>query len=157
MRRADRKTATPKRRTQQETKSTAYATRRQRLWHLGAAAVLIVAGLVVYSNSIGNPFVFDDHPSIVDNPHIRGLWPLTETLTGPPESGANGRPVVALSLALNYRLSGLDVWSYHLFNIGVHHPPLPSGPVPFPLGIFRTSFDTYSLTIYKRIDNLFSG
>src|SRR5688500_6283273 len=41
----------------------------------------------------------------------------------PPVEGGRtveGRPLVGLSLALNYDISGLEVWSYHVFNLVVH-------------------------------------
>jgi hypothetical protein len=38
----------------------------------------------------------------------------------PPGSGASGRPLVALSLALNYAIGGLDPRGYHVFNVLVH-------------------------------------
>ena len=31
-----------------------------------------------------------------------------------------GRPVVCLTLALNYAVSGLDPWSYHVANLAIH-------------------------------------
>lgn len=30
------------------------------------------------------------------------------------------RPVVGLSLALSYRISGLATWGYHLVNLAIH-------------------------------------
>ena len=38
--------------------------------------VLIVAGLLAYHNSFTGPFIFDDMPSIPENPTIRHLWPV---------------------------------------------------------------------------------
>jgi Tfp pilus assembly protein PilF len=84
------------------------------------AAVIVAAGIVAYHNSLTGPFIFDDFNAIVDNPHIRRLWPVTEALAAPPQSTVDGRPVVALSLALNYALGGLHVTGYHLFNLAVH-------------------------------------
>jgi tetratricopeptide (TPR) repeat protein len=66
--------------------------------------------------------IFDDGPAIPDNASIRRLWPLT-TVLWPPEQGGkttDGRPLVNLSIAVNYAISGLDVWSYHAFNLVVH-------------------------------------
>ncbi|HSW44492.1 MAG TPA: tetratricopeptide repeat protein [Phycisphaerae bacterium] len=82
---------------------------------------LIVAAIAAsFANTLSVPFIYDDIDSIPENPHIRRLWPLSDTLTAPPQSTVAGRPVVILSLALNHALSGLNVRGYHLFNITVH-------------------------------------
>jgi tetratricopeptide (TPR) repeat protein len=91
-------------------------------WAVYAAALVIVlAGWAAYANSLNAPWVFDDSPSIVDNASIRRLWPLWDVLT-PPEngSGVTGRPVTNLSFALNYAISGTEVWGYHATNLAIH-------------------------------------
>jgi tetratricopeptide (TPR) repeat protein len=103
-----------------------------------AALLLSALGLLAFRNSLDVPFVFDDEPAITDNPRIRTLWP-----SGPAnyaiQSTESGRPLVRLSLALNYALGelepgflagparalglgrgGLDVRGYHVFNLLVH-------------------------------------
>ncbi|MFQ5601257.1 MAG: hypothetical protein ACE5G2_11990, partial [Candidatus Krumholzibacteriia bacterium] len=92
----------------------------RRRWSWAAVAFLVVVGFGVYLNSLGNSFVFDDVGSIVENPNVRRLWPLSESLTGPAGSGSSGRPVLAFTLALNYALGGLHVLGYHLLNIALH-------------------------------------
>lgn len=84
------------------------------------AIVILLAGLAAYHNSLTCPFVFDDEESIVENDNIRHLRPPWQALTAPPQSAVAGRPVVCLTLAVNYALGGLDPWGYHLFNLGVH-------------------------------------
>ncbi|MES1195260.1 MAG: hypothetical protein ABUL65_05145, partial [Opitutus sp.] len=86
------------------------------------AAGLVLATLLAYSNSFGGPFVFDDLTAIVYNPSIRHLWPPGAVLAPVIDGGVTvgGRPLVNLSLALNYALSGEQVWSYHVFNLLVH-------------------------------------
>lgn len=81
---------------------------------------LAAAGLLAYSSSLDGEFVLDDRVSILENAHIESLWPLPRSLSAPPGTGASGRPLVALSLALNYALGGREVLGYHLFNIAVH-------------------------------------
>lgn len=85
------------------------------------ALVIVAASVVAYHNSFDGPFVFDDASSIVTNPTIRRLWPLTEPLT-PPSSNvtAQGRPVLNLSLALNYAIGGPAVRGYHVVNLLIH-------------------------------------
>ncbi len=97
--------------------------------------LLVVAGIWAYHNSLRGPFIFDDGPSITDNPHLHHLWPLNTVLSAPPYSTVNGRPTVCLTLALNYALGGLNVWGYHAFNLVVH---LASTLLLF--GILRRTF-----------------
>ena len=82
--------------------------------------LLVLAGLAAYHNTFRAPFIFDDYNAIVDNPHVRALWPPWEAMIAPPQSTVAGRPVAALTLALNYAVSGLNPWSYHAFNLAVH-------------------------------------
>jgi hypothetical protein len=64
------------------------------------------------------PFVFDDDTSIVNNPVIRNLENFFLNGTG---YGYNPRRFIGyLSVALNYRIGGLDVTGYHIFNLAVH-------------------------------------
>lgn len=81
---------------------------------------LVIIGLIAYSNSFTGPFIFDDVPNIVDNPAIRKLWPLTNLFSMPPQSGLAGRPVLAMSFALNYVFGEYRVWGYHLVNLAIH-------------------------------------
>jgi tetratricopeptide (TPR) repeat protein len=87
-----------------------------------AAVAIGVAALVAYHNSFSVPFLFDDLPSIVDNPTLRSLWPPWGPLQPPSAHGVTvgGRPVLNLSFALNYALSGEAVWSYHALNLLIH-------------------------------------
>jgi protein O-mannosyl-transferase len=86
-----------------------------------AAGVIAVAAAGVYWNSLGCPFVFDDQPTIVGNPSIRHLWPPGPVLWPPAGAGgASGRPLLNLSLALNYAAGGLDVRGYHAVNVLLH-------------------------------------
>src|SRR5271170_5006265 len=89
--------------------------------NLVAGAVIAGAAALAYGNSGSGPFVFDDRYSIVENASIRHLWPLWAVLR--PDHGGmtvSGRPLVNLSLAVNYALGGLDPRGYHLFNLIVH-------------------------------------
>jgi len=95
---------------------------RQRAWAaLLPAAVIVVAGLVAYHNSFRGPFVFDDTDSITDNLTIRSLRSIRQVLSPPAEGETvTGRPLINLSLAVNYAISRFEVWSYHVFNLVVH-------------------------------------
>ena len=87
-----------------------------------AGVVIALAGLAAYANTFAVPFHFDDTPSILDNPSIRHLWPIGDVLAPRADYGftVSGRPVLNLSLALCYAVSGTNVWSYHAFNLLIH-------------------------------------
>ncbi len=105
-----------------------------------SAFLLVAAGLAVYANSFNGPFIFDDVPSIPDNPHIRSLWPIGDAMTAPSQTSLDGRPVAAFSFALNYAVGGLRVWTYHAFNFTLH---LLAGFLLF--GILRRTFAGHRL------------
>lgn len=95
------------------------------LWCLA----LTLATCVAFSSAIRAPFVFDDHPSIRLNASVQQLTPITSVLRPPPNTSVSGRPVVNVSLALNYALNhamGVDdngpatTISFHVVNIFIH-------------------------------------
>ena len=92
--------------------------RRGRAWPW--FAVIILAGAVAYANSLSGPLFFDDQTSILNNPSIRQVWPLSVPLAPPSSTPVAGRPIVNLSFAINYALGGFDVRGYRLANIGLH-------------------------------------
>jgi tetratricopeptide (TPR) repeat protein len=83
------------------------------------AAVLVFAVLATYANTLEGPFIFDDIAAIVDNTAIRDLRSRA-VVAAEREVPVAGRPVVNLSLALNYAGGGLRVRGYHLTNIVLH-------------------------------------
>jgi len=82
--------------------------------------LLPIAIGLAYANTFQTPFIFDDQINIVENDSIRRLFPLSNVLAPPFGIGIAGRPIVNLTLALNYAVSGLDPWSYHLLNLLIH-------------------------------------
>ncbi|MBS0664377.1 MAG: tetratricopeptide repeat protein [Verrucomicrobia bacterium] len=90
-----------------------------RIWLPGLG--LIIAALLAWSNTWSAPFVFDDRAAILDNPTIRDLSRLGEVLAPPADGRAvAGRPVVNLSLALNYAVGQANPRGYHVVNLAVH-------------------------------------
>ena len=91
-------------------------------WAVGLAGHgIVLAVAAAYANSWAAPFVFDDLLGIVQNPTIRHLDRLGDVLSPPWfASGAAGRPLVNLSLAVNYALGGYDVKGYHVMNTLIH-------------------------------------
>ncbi len=85
-----------------------------------AGLLIVVAVALAYANSLSAPFVFDDLPSITENPTIRQL---SAAMFSPPHGTGltvDGRPVLNVSLALNYAVSGTSVRGYHLTNVAIH-------------------------------------
>ena len=80
----------------------------------------MLAGTVVYLNSLSAPFIFDDQTAILDNPQIRQVWPLSVPLSPRRESPVAGRPIVNLIFAINYAAGGLEVRGYRLTNLAIH-------------------------------------
>jgi tetratricopeptide (TPR) repeat protein len=96
-------------------------------------ALIALLGILIYSNTFNVPFQFDDDAYVVNNPSIRGFSTFLspqEITTGntisptgiPPalRSAFMTRIMGYLSLAVNYRLHGLDVTGYHLVNLLLH-------------------------------------
>jgi tetratricopeptide (TPR) repeat protein len=85
------------------------------------AIVLVAAGFLVFANALSAPLLFDDAHAVAENPHIRQLWPLGSAMSAPPQTALSGRPVVSLSLAINYALAGgVRPFGFHLGNLCVH-------------------------------------
>ncbi|HTB80100.1 MAG TPA: tetratricopeptide repeat protein [Opitutaceae bacterium] len=85
-----------------------------------AGAVIAGATLAAYHNSFSGPFLLDDVPGIQDNLTLRHLWPIGRVLSPPPDLTTSGRPMVNLSLAINYAFGGTKVGGYHALNLAIH-------------------------------------
>ena len=70
-----------------ETGGVAPAAESRKVW--AAAGLLVVAVMAAYGNSFHGPFIFDDDPSIVENPSIRHLWSW-QVLTTPTSRRGSG-------------------------------------------------------------------
>lgn len=94
---------------------------------------LVAATLLAYANCFTDRFTgLDARESIRDNPHIRQLWPLTRAMSLPlladteaADEGSKGgtvvrRPILSLSFALNYALSGPKPNAFHATNLAIH-------------------------------------
>lgn len=89
---------------------------------IGAVAAIILAGCAAYHNSLAVPFVLDDAADIAGNATIRHLWSLGTVLSPPRASGltVSGRPLLNLTLAINYAVGGTEVRGYHALNLLIH-------------------------------------
>lgn len=88
------------------------ASNKKQLIILGILGLFLL-GVVIYSNVLHAPFVYDDYSSIINHESIRSI----------PESLKNissNRYLPLLSFALNYAVSGLKPFGYHLINNFIH-------------------------------------
>jgi tetratricopeptide (TPR) repeat protein len=75
-------------------------------------SLIILLGLIAYSNTFHSPFVFDDRSNIVENYRIKNLdnfWPPSGT-----------RWLGSLTFAINYRFGGIAPVGYHIVNVAIH-------------------------------------
>jgi len=95
-----------------------------KLYNLVFIFVILIAGIIAYSNSFGCSFHFDDKnifESIVNDVNI-----FQNSVT--KDSAGIGdwlrlfpnRPLGILTFAIDYKIHGLDVWGYHLVNLIIH-------------------------------------
>ena len=123
------------------------------------STILATLGLLSYSNTFSVPFLLDGVPSLQENPHMRSLWPVWDAMRAPTPSTLSGRPIASLSFALNYSISGTNVWSYHLFNLlfhilsalllfGIIRRTLLSDPLKEKLGEHSTTLSLFAASIW---------
>ena len=74
--------------------------------------MLVLAALIVYSDSFHGPLIFDDVPSIMHTVE-KQPWPVWHMLVGL-------RPVAQATLALNYFIGGYRETGYHVVNLCIH-------------------------------------
>ncbi|MGD0999598.1 MAG: tetratricopeptide repeat protein [Candidatus Brocadiia bacterium] len=74
--------------------------------------MLLLAAVIVYSDSFHGPFIFDDRPAI-DQISAKEPWSVWHTLIEP-------RPVIRATLALNYFIGGYHETGYHVGNLCIH-------------------------------------
>lgn len=87
--------------------------------------LIVLAGMLVYANSLWNGFVFDDIGTIVENKYINEFGknlPSFFTTSYFVISGVEGsyRPIATLSYYLLYAAFGLNPFGYHLASVLLH-------------------------------------
>jgi tetratricopeptide (TPR) repeat protein len=80
--------------------------------------LVVLLGILTYSNTFRSEFVFDDQSSITENLVIRDLDNFLRNSSGYDYNSR--RFVCYLTFALNYRFGGLDVTGYHATNLLIH-------------------------------------
>ncbi|MDP6702112.1 MAG: hypothetical protein QGH25_20840, partial [Candidatus Latescibacteria bacterium] len=83
--------------------------------------VLVALGLAAYANSLqGGHFILDDESSIQGNFEIHQILPLWRKAELSSSPAVTNRPVVRLSLALNYAWGQYEFVGYRLVNVCIH-------------------------------------
>lgn len=88
-----------------------------RLAFWGSYLIVIILGVLIYSNTFNVPFYYDDFDTIVDTPYIKSLENFSSL---PGIFDYTGRYISFLSLALNYHFGQFDVTWYHVVNLLIH-------------------------------------
>ena len=86
---------------------------------LPAILLILLAGIIVYSNTFQVPFVLDDQSSIVNNVAIRKPGNVFYAYKLGHKFLQN-RFIVFLTFALNYQFGGLNVTGFHVVNLLIH-------------------------------------
>ncbi len=94
--------------------------RTGRLVALGVA----LACAVVFANALPNALVLDDQFRVVNNPGIQRFWPPWRHFVEPRTTStldriAQYRPLLPLTLSINYALGGDSVVGFHLGNLAL--------------------------------------
>ncbi|MBI4838445.1 MAG: hypothetical protein HY806_04755, partial [Nitrospirae bacterium] len=88
--------------------------------------LIVIIGLIAYSNTFHVPFQFDDTFYIVENPVVKDSQYFIE-----PSKIISGHDSLVkytfktrymgfLTFAINYKLHGINVIGYHIFNFSIH-------------------------------------
>jgi hypothetical protein len=85
---------------------------------------IALACVVVFANALPNAFVLDDQFRVVNNPGIQRFWPPWRHFTEPRtmstlENITQYRPLLPLTLSMNYAVSGDSGVGYHLGNLAL--------------------------------------
>jgi len=80
-----------------------------------ALFIIILLGIIIYSNSFKCSFHLDDRNSIIDNYSIRDLTDIKAIW-----NHTSSRFIPYLSFAFNYQFGGLNEWGYHFVNLVIH-------------------------------------
>ena len=93
-----------------------------------SAALALLFAVVIgaaYASSFGGGFHFDDSHVLEQNPFIRSLRHVPRFFVDPNTTtvlreNEDLRPLLLLTFALNYAVSGSATWSYHAVNLVLH-------------------------------------
>ena len=84
--------------------------------------LLIFLTLLVYANSFGNGFVWDDYNTVVDNESLEKKISLSHVFLKPTSKppARYYRPLSYLTIWLDYQIWNKNPFGYHLTNVLFH-------------------------------------
>lgn len=93
--------------------------------HLINVLIILIIGIIVYANSFGNEFVWDDDYLVVNNTFIKDWRCLNKIFSSNLFGGSWGdssfyRPIQSLTLLVDYSFWHLNPFGYHLTNTLLH-------------------------------------
>ena len=80
---------------------------------------ILLLTIIAYLPTLNAGFVNWDDPDYANNLTLKSMLSDFSLLFTKPIQG-NYHPLTMLSLVINYAISGMDAWSYHLFNLMFH-------------------------------------
>ncbi|MBI5676376.1 MAG: tetratricopeptide repeat protein [Nitrospirae bacterium] len=83
-------------------------------------SLIILLGLLAYSNTFHAPFTFDDIDNIVENNRVKDISHIHSFFTDIEGQAIMARPLTAATFAINYYFGKLDTTGYHIFNLALH-------------------------------------
>jgi tetratricopeptide (TPR) repeat protein len=81
---------------------------------------LTLAGLFAYLNSFSVPFHYDDFHFLKERILIKSFPLFLDWITGNYSVIVTSRAFLLFTFYLNYMMSGLDTFGYHIVNLGIH-------------------------------------
>lgn len=97
------------------TKILDFCTAQKRSFNYYRMTLILILGVLAYSNTLNSPFSFDDSANIANNPQIMNFG-----LTGLREVFTSRRAVGIITFQLNHLFFGWNVFWYHITNICIH-------------------------------------
>jgi len=87
--------------------------------------IFFFVSFLAYLNSLGNGFHYDDYHSILSNPCIRDFRNIGRFFIDPGMFSSSSemamyRPMLLVTYAISYALSGYRPWGWHIINIIIH-------------------------------------
>jgi hypothetical protein len=86
--------------------------------------LLAIFPALLYLNTIGNSFQYDDRPLIVGNAYVHALSNVSHFFTSPHLISGHAlsgyRPLTMTTFAVNYAIGKDNPAGYHLFNLAIH-------------------------------------
>ncbi len=114
------KTTPPKKITDPKRKQQRVTWWKDKMVQRSLAAILVIT-FIAYIPALSGEFNnWDDQLYVTDSKLIQDISPSGLTKIFSTQVAANYHPLTILSLAINYQISGLSPFSYHLFNVLLH-------------------------------------